>query len=101
MASRILSSGKPFGETGIIVRNSDLYVPPLRAALERFGIAARFYFPDTLAEHGTVRFLSGVIEALRSGWEHSTTLAAIRFAGGSPAFDRFDFYVRERLPGKG
>ena len=101
IARRILSSGRPFGETGIIVRNPDVYVPPLRAALERFGIPARFYFPDPLAGHGTVRFLSGVIEALRSGWEHATTLAAIRLAGDSPAFDRFDFAVRARLPGKG
>ena len=101
IARRILSSGNPFGETGIIVRNPDVYVPALRAALERFGIPARFYFSDPLAGHGTVRYLSGMIEALRSGWEHATTLAAIRLAGDSPAFDRFDFAVRERLPGQG
>lgn len=101
VARRILGSGRPFGETGIIVRNPEVYVPPLRAALERFGIPARFYFPEPLDGHGTVRYLAGVIEALRSGWEHSATLAAVRLAGDSPALDRFDFAVRERLPGQG
>src|SRR5260370_425781 len=51
IARRILSSGNPFGETGIIVRNPDVYVPTLRAELERFGIPARFYFSDPLAPH--------------------------------------------------
>jgi ATP-dependent helicase/DNAse subunit B len=101
IARRILDSGTAFAEIGIIVRNPDLYLAPLRASLERFGIPARLYFADPLSEHGTVRYLTGVIEALRSGWEHATTLAAIRLSDDSGALDRFDFAVRERLPGNG
>jgi RecB family exonuclease len=48
-----------------------------------------------------VRYLAGVVEALRSGWEYAATLAAMRFSGDSSALDRFDFAVRERLPGSG
>ena len=101
IARRILNSRTAFGEIGIIVRNPDVYLNPLRAALERFGIPARFYFADSLGEHGTVRYLTCVVEALRSGWEHATTLAAMRLSDCSPALDRFDFAVREQLPGRG
>jgi ATP-dependent helicase/DNAse subunit B len=101
IARRILDSGARFGEVGIVVRNPDAYLLPLRAALERFGIPARFYFSEPLNEHGTVRFLDGVVRALIGGWDHATTLAAIRFLEDSAALDRFDFAVRERLPGRG
>ncbi len=101
IARRILNSRAAFGEIGIIVRNPDMYLHPLRAALERFGIPARFYFADSLGEHGTVRYLAGVIEALRSGWDYGKTLAAIRRSSDSSALDKFDFLLRERLPGCG
>jgi ATP-dependent helicase/DNAse subunit B len=101
IARRILNSGGAFGEIGIIVRNPDVYLHPLRAALERFGIPARFHFADSLGEHGTVRYLAGVVKGLQSGWEHATTLAAIRLSDCSGALDRFDFAVREQLPGCG
>ena len=101
IARRILNSGTAFGDIGIVVRNQDVYLPALRAALERFGIPARFYFADSLGEHGTVRFLAGVVEALRSGWEYAATLAAIRLSSDSKGLDKFDFAVREKLPGSG
>ena len=104
IARRILAqaqSGTPFREIGVIVRNPDTYLPALRAALERFGIPARFYFSGALNEHGVVRYLSGLITALLSGWDHAETLAALRYSGDSPALDRFDFAVREQLPGSG
>ena len=101
IARRILNSGTAFGDIGIVVRNQDVYRPALRAALERFGIPARFYFADSLGEHGTVRYLAGVVEALRSGWDYGKTLAAIRLSSDSSALDKFDFLLRERLPGCG
>src|SRR5207302_6067931 len=70
IARRILvrvEAGTAFREIGIIVRNPDVYLPALRAALERFGIPARFYFSDALHEHSRVRHLAGRITALLSG----------------------------------
>ncbi len=72
--------------------------------MERFGIPARFYFDDALERHAVVRFLSGAIEAMLGGWDHSRTLAVLRlaprFADFAPA-DRFDFDVREQVPNAG
>ena len=48
-----------------------------------------------------MRYLASIVEALRSGWEHAATLAAVRLSECSAALDRFDFAVRERLPGCG
>ncbi len=100
IARRIAERGE-FGQTGIIVRNPDVYLPALRAALERFGVPARFYFSQLLSEHGLVKFLSGILTSLLSGWDHAATLAALRLSGESAELDRFDFDVRERLPGRG
>src|SRR6185436_8696331 len=82
-------------------RNPDIYLGALRAALDRFGVPARFYFSGPLGESGVVRFLGGVVEALLSGWDYAGTLAALRFSGDSSALDHFDFAVREHLPGRG
>src|SRR5258708_24504145 len=104
IARRILarvSAGSEFRDIGIIVRNPDVYLAALRAALERFGIPARFYFSEKLNQHPAVRFLAGVVTALLGGWDHAATLAALRFWGNSPALDRFDFAVRDQLPGSG
>src|SRR5262249_15635063 len=71
-------AGVDFRDIGIIIRNPDLYLAPLRAALERFGIPARFYFADRLHENPAIEFLAGVITALLNGWDHEATLAALR-----------------------
>ncbi len=107
IARRILlqaESGRPFREMGIIVRSAEIYAPALRSALERFGIPARFYFDDALERHPVVRFLSGAIEAMLGGWDHSRTLAVLRLAPRFADFgaaDRFDFDVREQVPNAG
>ncbi len=54
-AARILDSARPFREIGIVVRTRDPYVPLLRAALERFGIPAHFYFSSPWSENPRVR----------------------------------------------
>ena len=98
------AAGHPFREIGIIVRAADIYVPILRATLERFGIPARFYFDSQLERHPAVRFLTAAVDAMLGGWDHAATLAALRLAprfADSPALDRLDFDVREQMPDSG
>lgn len=92
-------NGRPFREIGIVVRSSDAYLPALRAALERSGIPARFYFSPPLARHGTLQLLLRVVEAMLAGWDWEQTLAALRLAAEDT--DWIDFEVRKRLPGRG
>jgi ATP-dependent helicase/DNAse subunit B len=107
IARRILqqtAAGRPFREIGVIVRTPESYVPVLRTTLERFGIPARFYFDQPLREQALSRFLLGTLRALASGWDWQRTLAAVRLAPRfalSNAADRWDFAVREAMPGSG
>jgi ATP-dependent helicase/DNAse subunit B len=104
ISRRILAeagAGCAFRDIGIVVRTPETYLPVLRASLERFGIPARFYFSETLADHAIPRFFSGVVRAMLSHWDYEQTLAAIRLLNETRATDRFDFEVREKLPGKG
>jgi len=107
IARRILEqseAGRPFREMAIVVRDADTYAPILETTLERFGIPARFYFDRKLQEHATARFLAGAVDAMIDGWDHRTTLAALRLAprfADSDVLDRFDFAVREQIPNSG
>jgi RecB family exonuclease len=104
IARRILEEadrGTEFRRCGVIVRNPETMVPPLRAAFGRFGIPARFYFDSRLDEHPAIRHLGGLIEAGLSRWDFETTLRALRQSGTSEALDRLDFEVRSRMPGRG
>jgi ATP-dependent helicase/DNAse subunit B len=108
IARRILaeaSAGRPFREMGVIVRSREPYVPALRAVLERFGIPARYYFAEPPVAYSPVRYLAGAVDAMLGGWDHEETLGVLRMtsstAGCCPDMDRFDFEVRERLPGRG
>jgi ATP-dependent helicase/DNAse subunit B len=98
------AAGRPFREMGVVVRAADVYAPLLATTFERFGIPARFYFDLDLERHAAVRFLTGTMEAMLSGWDHAQTLAALRLAprfADSWAMDRFDFAVREQIPNSG
>ncbi len=107
IARRILeevAAGRSFREIGIIVRSPEVYVALLRATLERFGIPARFYFDSILTEQPAVRCLAGAVDAMLGGWDHEQTLRIMKLAPGvgvSAPMDRFEFQVRERLPGAG
>jgi ATP-dependent helicase/DNAse subunit B len=107
IARRILEqvdAGRAFREIGIVVRAAEAYAPILRTTLARFGIPARFYLDSGLERHPAVRFVSGVVEAMLSGWDHERTLAVVRLAprfADSNAMDRFDFAVREQIPNAG
>jgi len=55
IAARIIESGKPFREVGIVMRSGGNYLPAFRTVLERFGIPARFYFATSLYGSPLVR----------------------------------------------
>jgi ATP-dependent helicase/DNAse subunit B len=97
-------SGTAWRDIGIAVRDAETYRPLLESAFERFGIPARFYFSRPLSTHPAARFLSGVVRAALDGWDFEDTLAALAAHpawSATAAFDRFDFAVREAMPGHG
>ena len=103
IARRVLEIGN-YREIGVVLRKPEKYVPLLRAAFERFGVPAHFYFHESLGEHPTARVLCGVVDALLNGWEHEDVLKLLRFlpnAGASDVLDEFAIKVRENLPGRG
>ncbi len=61
-----ISAGHLFREIGIVVRTIDPYVPALSACLDRFGIPARFYFAEPLADHSVVRHFTAALDAMPS-----------------------------------
>jgi RecB family exonuclease len=108
VARRVLdhvAAGRQFRDIGIVLRTRDPYLPVLRTALERFGIPARMYFAEPLAKHPLIRLMTAAVEAMRDRWDHAATLEVLRMTatgfGESGEGDRFDFAVRERLPGQG
>lgn len=108
IARRILSeaaAGRRFREIGVVVRTKQPYVPALETAFRRFGIPARFYFSEPLAGHAAVRYLTGLVEAMRGGWNHEELLPLLQMTasglGGTPEGDRLEIRIRESLPGAG
>ncbi|MDX2151706.1 MAG: PD-(D/E)XK nuclease family protein [Bryobacteraceae bacterium] len=105
VARRVLAAGRPFHEIGVIVRQPRVYVPALRAAFERFGIPARFYFSDPLAANGTVQYLSTLCEAAATGWPLDSLAVAFSHPasgiGGTPEGDWLNVRLREAMPAQG
>jgi ATP-dependent helicase/DNAse subunit B len=107
IARRIIAlheAGMEFRETGVALRDAATYIPLLKGAFERFGIPARFYFSDALPQHPAALFLNGLVSCALDGWDFETTLDALRMHpkwAGRADFDRFDFTVREAMPGHG
>ena len=104
IARRILeqaSQGRPFRAMGVIVRSFSPYVPVLRTTFERFGIPARFYFAEPLAEQPAVARLMRLVEAKLAGWDHERLLGVLRLCPPSAALDCLEFQLLERLPGRG
>jgi len=106
IARRILAlheDGTPFRQIAVALRDASVYVPLLQATFERFGIPARFYFGRPLAGHPVAIFLGGMITCALGGWDFESTITALRAHprwGASAGFDRFDFAVREAMPGR-
>jgi hypothetical protein len=108
IARRVLdgaSRGRPFREMGVILRARQPYAPALQTTLARFGIPARFYFLNRLDQQPAIAYLRRIVRAMLAGWDHGELLAALRMPvsgiGATPEGDRFDFEIRERLPGAG
>jgi ATP-dependent helicase/DNAse subunit B len=107
IARRVLElhgGGLGFREMAVAIRDARSYLPLIRSTFERFGIPARFYFSEPLKSHPVARFFGGLIDCALGGWEFGAALDALRAHPGwgpSAAFDRFDFDVREKMPGRG
>ncbi len=107
IARRIIAlreHGTPFRQIGVALRDTETYLPLLRATFDRFGIPARFYFSGVLRRHPVAIFLGGLIEGALSDWDFEATVDALRAHprwGRGATFDRFDFAVREAMPGRG
>jgi ATP-dependent helicase/DNAse subunit B len=107
IARRIISlhdQGTEFRALGVALRDAATYVPLLKAAFDRFGIPARFYFSSNLRQHPAAIFFGGIVSCALSGWDFESTLAALRAHprwGTRSDFDRFDFAVRAALPNRG
>ncbi|HEY6346711.1 MAG TPA: PD-(D/E)XK nuclease family protein [Bryobacteraceae bacterium] len=108
IARRILdyaAQGHPFRDMAIVLRSRDPYSGIVETALGRFGIPFRSYFADPLASHPAIGFLSRIVQSLLDGWDHAKLLSALRMpvsgVSATPSGDRFDFALREHLPGRG
>ena len=103
IAARIIAANIPFRRIAVALRDTS-YVPLLQATFERFGIPARFYFSHPLKSHPAAIFLNGLVSGVLANWDFESTLATFRAHprwGRSADFDRFDFAVREAMPGHG
>jgi RecB family exonuclease len=108
IARRILAhsaKGRRFREMGVVLRSREPYGSLVETTLQRFGIPARAYFLDPLGSHPAVAYLAGVVRALLDGWDHAALNALLRMpvsgVGATREGDRFDFILREALPGRG
>jgi len=107
IARRILAlrdRGTEFREIGVALREAAAYVPLLKGTFDRFGIPARFYFGSPLRKHPAAIFLGGLVNGALTGWDFESTLETLRHHprwGTRADFDRFDFAVREAMPGHG
>ncbi len=96
--------GTPFREIGVALRDAGAYLSLLRGTFERFGIPAHFYFSSPLRRHPVATFLGGLISGALNDWSFGTAIETLRAHprwGRSADFDRFDFAVREAMPGHG
>jgi ATP-dependent helicase/DNAse subunit B len=107
IARRILllnREGTPFSGIAVALRDVEGWLPLLRNAFDRFGVPARWYFSTPAARHPAAVFLNGLIACALEGWDFASTLAVLRAHPGwgrSADFDRFDYKVREKMPGRG
>ncbi len=107
IARRILAlrdRGAEFRELGVALRDASTYLPLLKGTFERFGIPARFYFGSPLCKHPAAIFTGGLISGALNGWDFEASLETLRHHprwGARADFDRFDFAIREAMPGRG
>ncbi len=103
IARRVLEEaqrGQHFRAIGVILRVREPYAAALETTFARFGIPARFYFPDALSAHPLIAFFTAIVRALLSGWDYEKLLAVAQMPA-SGLDSRFDFALREHIPGRG
>jgi ATP-dependent helicase/DNAse subunit B len=96
--------GTPFREIAVALRDTSAYAQLLEGTFERFGIPPRFYFSKPLRDHPAAVFFGGLISGALEGWDFERTIGSLRAHprwGIRADFDRFDFAVREAMPGRG
>ena len=105
IARRILASNRPLHQHAIIVRSLEHYAGLVREVLESLHIPHRFWSGDSLASHGVTRHFVDWLRVIDSQFSAERALEAIGSplspVGADPATDKFDFAVREVLPGQG
>ena len=104
IARRILeqaAAGREFRQIGVVVRGYAPYVPAFRTTFERFGIPARYYFPQPLSSHPAVARITRLVDASLHGWDFQQALGAVRLLPASAALDRIEFAVLNEIPTKG
>lgn len=105
IARRILASGRPLREHGIILRSPEQYADLIREVFEALRIPYRYWERQGLAQHGVARHLVRWLRAIERGFPGEETLEALASPltpSGSPAeLDLLDFAARERLPNSG
>jgi ATP-dependent helicase/DNAse subunit B len=99
------AKGRPLREIGILLRVRNPYAEALETAFARFGIPARFHFTDPVSAHPAIQYISGLIRASFSGWDHEQILPFLRMPvsglGATAAGDRLDFQMRQTIPAVG
>jgi len=107
IARRILAlheQGVEFRRIGVALRDPSTWESLLKATFDRFGISARFYFSTALRKHPVAVFLGGLISGALGGWDFEAAIVTLRSHprwSVRADFDRFDFAVREAMPGRG
>lgn len=109
VAARILrdrqTSMRPWRDYGLILRSPELYGPIVEVVFERFGIPFRAWRPQPLAGHSSIRFLAGLLKLADGGFDGAEALELLKLAGSRVGLlremDRYEFVLREALPGRG
>lgn len=107
IARRILelnARGTEFPAIAVALRDVESWLPLIKSTFDRFGIPARYYFSTPVRKHPVAIFLDGLVSCALNDWDFNATLTALRAHpawGHTAAFDRFDFHVRDKMPGHG
>lgn len=105
IARRILASDRPLHEHAIIVRSLEHYAGLIREVFEALRIPHRFWSRDSLADHGVTRHFLQWLRIIESRFSAERAIEAICSplspVAADPGIDKFDFAVRDALPGEG
>ena len=105
IARRILASDRPLHQHAIIVRSLEHYAGLIREVFEALRIPHRFWSRDSLADHGVARHFLEWLRVIESRFSAERAIEAVCSplspVGADPGIDKFDFAVRDALPGEG